>query len=81
MSRLDEEMGIHTSCQPDRIFDQTSLDFGMQGRHALIVKRDFSTDENVKNDAEAPYVDFGSGVGAGVEKLWSSKVEGTAESG
>jgi len=53
----------------------------MQGRHALVVKGDFTADEDVENDAEAPYVDFWAGVDAGVEELGGGKVEGAAEGG
>lgn len=70
-----------TGSQPDRILDQASLDLCMQGRHALVVKRDFSADKDVENDAKAPYVDFWAGVDAGVEELGGSKVEGAAKGG
>jgi len=70
-----------TSREPDGILDQASLDLCMQGRHALVVERDFSADKDVEDDAKAPYVDFWAGVDAGVEELGGGKVEGAAKGG
>lgn len=51
----------------------------MQSRHALIVERDFSTNENVENDSKAPDVDLGTGVRFSVEELRCGEVERSAE--
>jgi hypothetical protein len=47
-----------TCTEPTRVLDLTSLDLGMQSGHALIVERDFATNEHVQDDTERPYIDF-----------------------
>ena len=51
----------------------------MQCWHALIIKRDFATDQNIEHNSEAPDIDFGTGVNLGVEQLGSGEIQGTAE--
>lgn len=70
-----------TCTEPSGVFDETSLDLGVEGGHALVVKGHFAADKHIEDDAEAPEVDFGSGVRFGVEELWGGKVEGAAERG
>lgn len=53
----------------------------MQCRHALVVKGDLSTYEDVEDDAKAPDVDFWPRIHPCVEQLRSSKVERAAKGG
>lgn len=52
----------------------------MEGWHALIVERHFTTHQHVKNDTKAPYVYLGPRVSSSLKKLRRRKVETTAES-
>lgn len=70
-----------TCTQPGWIFDETSLDFGMQCGHALIVERHFAADQHIQHNTKAPQIHFGAGVDFGIEELWRCKVEGAAEGG
>lgn len=72
---------IRTSTQPDGIFNQPALDLGMQRRHTLVIKRNLSTDKNIEDDTETPYIDLWSGVHLRIEKFGCSKVERSTESG
>lgn len=51
----------------------------MERRHALVVKWNLSTDEDIQDDAKAPHVDLGTGVGSGLQQLGRSKVETSAK--
>lgn len=51
----------------------------MEGRHALVVKRNLAADEDVKDDTKTPYIYLWSCVGSGLEKLWGSKIQTSAE--
>lgn len=68
-----------TCAEPAGVLDDSSLDLGVQGRHALVVEGYFAAYEDVKDDAEAPHVDLGSRVGFGVEQLGRGKVERPAK--
>lgn len=53
----------------------------MESGHTLIVERNLSTNEDIKDDAEAPYVDFWASVDFGVEEFRCCKVQRTTEGG
>ena len=68
-----------TCAEPHGVFDQPALDFGMKRRHALIVKWHLAAYKHVHHHTKAPYVNLGSGIHFGIEKLRRSKIEGAAE--
>jgi hypothetical protein len=55
------------------------FDLCMQLRHALIVKRHFTAHQDIKDDAETPYVDLGPGVLLGLQEFGCGKVQAPAE--
>jgi hypothetical protein len=55
------------------------LDLCMQLRHALVVKRHFTTHQDIQDNAETPHVDLGPSVLLCLEQLWRSKVQTSAE--
>lgn len=74
-----DSLEILTSTQPSWIFHLTPLDFGMQSRHTLIVERNLSADQDVKNDSKTPNIHFWTSVSLCIEKLWCRKVERSTE--
>lgn len=52
----------------------------MERRHALIVKGYFSADKHIQHDTKTPHVDFGTGVGPGLQQLRRSKIKTSTES-
>jgi hypothetical protein len=55
------------------------FDLCMQLRHALVVKRHFTTYQNVQDDAETPHVDLGPRVLLRLQEFWRSKVQTPAK--
>lgn len=51
----------------------------MESGHALVVEWDFATDKDIKNDAETPNVNFGTGVDLGVKQFGCRKVQAATE--
>jgi hypothetical protein len=51
----------------------------MEGRHALIVKWYLAANQNIKHDAKAPDIHFGSGIGTSLEKFWGGEVQTPAK--
>lgn len=51
----------------------------MQSRHALIVERHFTTNENVEDDTETPHVNFGPRICPCLQQLGSGEVETAAK--
>lgn len=51
----------------------------MQLRHALIVKRDLSADQDIEDYTKTPYVHLGPGILFCLQQLRSSKVQTAAE--
>jgi hypothetical protein len=51
----------------------------MKRRHALVVKWHLATDQNIQDDAKAPHINLGTGVGSGLQKLRRGKVQATAK--
>ena len=62
VSTEDVRRNRRTSTEPDGVLYQSAFDLGMECRHALVVKRYFSTDENIEDDPKTPYVDLWPGV-------------------
>jgi hypothetical protein len=56
------------------------LDLGMKLRHALVIERHLAAHQDIQNDTEAPYINFGSSVLLGLQQLWGSKVQTSTES-
>lgn len=71
--------GLLTTRQPTGIVDQSLFDLGMESRHALVVEWHLTADENVENNAKAPYINLGSGVSSGLQQFWGSKIKTAAE--
>ena len=57
------------------MFDETALNFCVEGGHALIAEGDFTAYQDVEDDAIASNVDLCTGVDFGVEKFGCGKVE------
>lgn len=51
-----------TSAEPDRILDKTTFNLGVQRWHALIIKWNLATHEDIEYDAETPHIDLWTGV-------------------
>jgi hypothetical protein len=51
----------------------------MQLRHALVIKGDLATDEDIQNDTKAPDINLWTGVSLCLQELRSGKVEGATE--
>lgn len=51
----------------------------MKGRHALIVERHLTTNENVEDDTKTPYINFGPRVCSRLQQLRSGEVETSAK--
>lgn len=51
----------------------------MQGRHALVIERNFATHEDVEHNAEAPNVHLRASIRSRLEKLGCCKVETPAK--
>ena len=64
-----------TSTEPGRVFDLTTLDFGMQGWHVLIVEGHFTAHKHIKHYAKTPNVDFWPGVILCIEKLGRCEIQ------
>jgi hypothetical protein len=64
----------HTCTEPNRIFDDTTLDLGMQSWHALIIEGHLATYENIEYNTKTPDVYLGTGVDLGIEEFRRSKV-------
>jgi hypothetical protein len=55
------------------------FDLCMQLWHALIVKRHFTTHQDVKNNTKTPNIHFWSCVLLGLQEFWGSKVKASAK--
>jgi hypothetical protein len=53
----------------------------MQSRHALIIKRNLSTDEHIKDHSQTPHVHLRAGIDLGVEQLGGCEIERPAKGG
>lgn len=71
---------VLTTGQPIWVVHEPFLYFGVERRHALIVKRYLSTNEYIEHNAKAPHVDFGAGIGPGLQQLRRGKIKTSAES-
>lgn len=67
-------------CEPVWVIHDAFLDFGMKLWHALIIERNLATDQNIKNDTEAPNVNLRARVLSCLQKFWRGEVEASTES-
>lgn len=52
----------------------------MQLRHALVIKRYLSTDQDIKDNTKTPNINFGSRILSGLKQFRSCKIQTTTES-
>jgi len=78
-SNAEEDNMAHTGAQPRRIFDKSSFDLRMQGRHAPVVKRYLPTHKDVKDHSKTPYIHLRAYILLSVQEFWGSKVRGSAQ--
>lgn len=68
-----------TRTEPTRVLDNALLDFGMESLHALIIKGNFSADQNIQNNTETPNVNLRACIRLGLQQFWCRKVKTAAE--
>lgn len=65
--------------EPCRVVNYTLLDLRVQLGHTLIVKRNLAADQDIEDNAEAPNVNFRTGVLLGLQQLWRCEVQATTK--
>lgn len=55
------------------------LDLGVKLRHALVIERHLSADEDVQYNAETPDINLGASILLSLEQFWGGKVQTSTE--
>ena len=68
-----------TRRKPWWVVDMAFFDLGVQLRHTLVVKGDFTTHQDIEDDAKTPYIHLGPRVLFGLQQLGGGKIQAATE--